>query len=255
MVVEPAHGRELIEVAKRHEVELLIGYPMHYNPQARELRRIIAGGRIGPVEHVACLYASIVRELYRGEPESYRGTVFEFPVNAPAVATYTDPAVAGGGQGQSQLSHAAALLLWLTGLEPRQVAAFTSSFELPVDLADTVAVRFEGDAIGTLSSTGAVTPGHPEIVRYDIFGRDGHVVFDVNEGIAEIHDADGVERLETPELADRYPERAPVGNLVELALGRGVNESPPEIGLRTVELVAAMYESAESARFIEIGSA
>jgi predicted dehydrogenase len=255
MVIEPAHGRELIELARRRGVELIVGFPLHWNPQAIALRRELAAGRIGAIEHVSVLYASIVRELYRGEPERYRDGVFDYPVNAPAAETYRDPALAGGGQGQSQTSHAAALMLWLTGLRPQSVAALTSSFELPVDLADALAIRFHDGAVGTLGSTGSITPGNEEIVRCDIFGRDGHVSFDVYEGLAAIHVGSEVERLPLPEPAARYPERAPARNLVEVALGREPNRSPPQVGLDTAALVAALYRSAQTASFVAIEEA
>ena len=250
MVIEPAHGSELIAMAERENVHLIVGYPMHYNAQALALRDTIARGRIGTVEHVACLYGSTVRELYRGDPEAYRDAVFEYPVTPPAAATYRDPALAGGGQGQSQVSHAAALLLFLTGLRPDDVAAFTSNFGLAVDLADTIAIRFEGGALGTISSTGGLLPGHDEIVRCEIFGEAGHITFDVNAGLAAIHDRSGVEWLPVPDAADRCPAGAPVRNLVDAALGQATNGSRPEIGLRTAELVAAMYRSARDGRVV-----
>jgi len=245
MVLDPADGRELIALSRRRGVELVIGYPMHYNPQARRLRTEIAAGRIGAIEHISCLYASVVRELYRGHPESY-SELFGYDLHGPAPETYDDPSLAGGGQGQSQLTHALGLLLFLTGLRTERVAAFNSSFELAVDLTDALALRFEGGATGTVGSTGSVLPNHEEIVRYEIFGRDGHVVFDVNRGVAEIYDADGVETLAEITLEERIPNHAPADNLVELAQGRGENGSPPEIGLGAVEIVALMYESNES---------
>jgi predicted dehydrogenase len=254
-VIDPAHGRELIDLARRRGVELLVGFPLHWNPQALALRDAIARGRIGRLEHVSVLYASTVRELYGGAPERYRDDVFAYPVSAPAAATYRNPELAGGGQGQSQVSHAAALLLWLTGLRPRSVMAFTSRFELPVDLADALAISFDGGAVGTLGSTGGVIPGHEEIVRCELFGHDGHVVFDVNAGLATIHDADGVELLPQPTPAECYPERAPARSLVEAALGRGGNRSPGEVGLNTAELIAAMYRSAAEARMVAIEEA
>lgn len=254
MVIQPAHGRELVALARARERQLIVGYPMHYNPQALELRAAIRGGEIGTVEHVSVLYSSIVRELYAGNPESYREAVFDYPVNAPAADTYRDSAMSGGGQGQSQASHAAALMLWLTGLRPRRVAAFTGAFELEVDLADALAIEFAGGAVGTLGSTGGMTAGNEEIVHYDISGRSGHVVFDVNRGIAEIHRAGGeVRELAVPSTADRYPERAPVRNLVDVAGGHGVNGSPGEIGLATAELIAALYRSAAADSVAVVG--
>lgn len=251
MVLDPEDGRALLELAAESERALVIGYPMHFNPQALALRQLLAAGRIGPIEHVACQYASVVRELYGGRPESYR-ELFGYSLHGPAVETYDDRAVAGGGQGQSQLTHSLGLLLFLTGLRAEQVAAFNGSFELEVDLTNALAVRFAGGATGSISSTGSVLPNHEEIVRYEIFGRDGHVIFDVNRGLAEVFDATGVERLPEITPEERIPNWRPVENLVELAQGRGENGSPPEIGLAAVEIVAAMYESAATSAAVAI---
>jgi predicted dehydrogenase len=252
MTIEPADARELTALAGERGVQLLVGYPLHYNAQTLALRAAIASGAIGEIEHVACLYASIVRELYRGDPEPYRDVVFGYPVNPPAARTYADPTVSGGGQGQSQISHAAALLLWLTGLRPRDVFAFSNNFELPVDLVDTLAIRFQGGALGALSSTGSVTPGQEEVVRYEIFGREGHILFDVNQGSASIHRDGRVELL--PALAQdlRWPIFAPVENLVGVALGEQRNGSPAEVALGAVELISAMYTAARECRAVSL---
>jgi len=243
MVLRVDHALELVELARRQGLELLVGYPYHWNAQALELRRQLAAGRIGPLEQVVCLFASTARELYRGQPERY-ADAFGYTFAAPLATTYSDPAVAGGGQAQTQLTHSAALLLFLTGLEPVSVSAFTEPFELQVDLADVAAVRFRGGALGSLSSVGSVLPGHDELLEYRLFGRDGHVVFNPNDGIASIHDRDGREDLPVPEHAQRYPEWAPSDNLVDVVLGRAPNGSPASIGLATVALLDALYRSA-----------
>src|SRR5438067_1615692 len=117
-------------------------------------------------------------------------------------AAYRDPGpmldevAPDGGQGQTQVTHSAALLFFLTGLRPASVAAFTESFELAVDLVDAVAVRFDGGAIGTVASTGSIPVGHPEQLEYRIFGKDGYVSYDVMEGRATIRGENGaVEEL------------------------------------------------------------
>ncbi|MGI5131218.1 Gfo/Idh/MocA family protein [Pseudonocardia sp. CA-107938] len=243
MVLDPAHGRELIALAEQRGAHLVIGYPWQYNRHVLELRELVTAGGIGPIEHVSVLYASTVRELYKGNPEPYRD-LFGYPVSAPSTSTYSDPQLAGGGQGQTQLTHAAALLLWLTGLRIESVAAFTSNAELAVDLADAVAVRFAGGAVGTLSTTGSVTPGEIELVRFDLFGRDGHVQLDINHGTASVHRSGTVEHLPPVPAAERDPVRSPARNLVELVAGTAANGSPADVGLGSVELVRAMYDSA-----------
>jgi predicted dehydrogenase len=243
MVLSVGHARELVELARGRGVELVVGYPYHFNEQALALRAQIGAGRLGALEHVTCLFASTARELYRGHPERYADWL-DYGIAAPRASTYSEPEIAGGGQAQTQLTHSAALLLWLTGLEAESVAAFTERFELAVDLADAAAVRFRGGAVGTLASTGSVVPGGEEILELRVFGRDGLVVFDPNAGIATILDAGGREDVPAPEPEQRYPHWAPADNLVGVALGRAPNGSPAEVGLATVALLEALYRSA-----------
>ena len=157
------------------------------------------------------------------------------------------------GRRQTQVTHSAALLLWLTGLEVESVTAAVANFELEVDLVDAAAVRFANGALGSLASTGSVTGGHDEILEYRIFGSQGHVLFDVNGGTASVHGADGSSE-QLPPLAPehRYPEWAPANNLVDIVLGRAPNGSPAEIGVAVVELVDAIYRSARQGRSVRI---
>jgi predicted dehydrogenase len=253
MTIHPPDARALAAMAKASGVELIVGYPWHYNRQVLAVRDAIADGRIGEIEYVSCQFASIVRELYRGNPEPYRD-VLGYSVNPPGMRTYADPEIAGGGQGQTQVTHSAALLFFLTGLKPVTVAALTERFELEVDLADAVVVRFGNRAIGSLGSTGSVLPGQEEILEYRIFGARGHIVFDVNEGSAVIYGADGaVERLPAPTLEERYPDWAPADNLVDIVLGRAGNGSPASLGVLTVEFVDAMYRAGRDGRTVVVG--
>lgn len=252
MTINPVDARALATLAEARGVELIIGYPWHYNRQVLAVRNAIAERRIGTIEYVSCQFASIVRELYRGNPEPYRD-ILDYAVNSPDHRTYADPDIAGGGQGQTQVTHSAALLFLLTGLRPTGVAALTESFELAVDLADAVVVRFEGGAIGSLGSTGSVLAGQEEMLEYRIFGDRGHIVFDVNEGTATLYGADGeITPFAAPPAEERYPDWAPADNLVDIALGRGANGSPASLGVLTVEFVDAMYRAARQGRTVRI---
>jgi predicted dehydrogenase/L-rhamnose mutarotase len=254
MTILPEHAHELLELSRARGVELVIGYPWHYNEQAVAVREIIRSGRIGQIEHAACLFASAARALYAGDPEGL-SDVLGYPVNLPEAGTYSDPAVAGGGQGQTQVTHSAALLLWMTGLEVESVAATIANFELEVDLVDALSVRFRNGAVGSLASTGSVTGGHAEILEYRLFGTDGHLLFDVLAGTASVHASDGRSEELAPLPADRrYPEWGPANNLVDIILGRAANGSPAEVGVAVVELVDAMYRSARQRRSVSIRS-
>ena len=47
MTLDPAHARELIELARARDCELLIDYPWHYNRQVLEIRERLARGELG----------------------------------------------------------------------------------------------------------------------------------------------------------------------------------------------------------------
>ena len=129
----------------------------------------------------------------------------------------------------------------------------TEPFELAVDLADAIVVRFANGAIGSLGSTGSVLPGQEEMLEYRIFGDRGHVVFDVNEGAAVIYGAKGeVDRLPGLPAEERYPDWAPADNLVDVVLGRAQNGSPASLGVLTVEFVDAMYRAAREGRTVSV---
>ena len=118
MVLEPEHGRELQRLARERGRELIVGYPWHYNQQAVELGALFATGELGTVEFASSLFLSMVREYYRGDPGAYQPELQL--VQVPRNETSPTPALSGGGQGQAQLTHSAALLFWLTGLRPRR---------------------------------------------------------------------------------------------------------------------------------------
>jgi hypothetical protein len=118
-----------------------------------------------------------------------------------------------------------------------------------MDLVDAVTLRFDGGALGTLASTGGVVPTHRETLEYRIFGARGHVLFDAMAGVGSLHLADGsTEPLAELPAPERYPEDAPVRNLIAVAQGRAENGSPPLLGARTVAVVDAMYRSARDGR-------
>ena len=63
----------------------------------------------------------------------------------------------------------------------------------------------------------------------------------------------GAEKLS--DVADRYPEDAPVGNLVGIVLGREANGSNGETGARTVALIDAMYRAARTGERVDVPAA
>jgi predicted dehydrogenase len=246
LVLDPADGRRLIDAAEATDVEIVVGYTWHYNEQVLTARRWIAEGRIGSIVYVQSFFGSSPVNLYRGEPEA---DVYAYGAgdrfDGPLKTTYSDPRLAGGGQGQTQLTHSLALLLFLTGLDPERVGAFMEQGSAAVDVVDALTLRFRNGALGIVGSTGAVVPvSHTDTLEYIIHGSAGHLHFDVMDGSLRLYTEDGATDEPTLPVADRYPMGAPARNLVDLARGVGINGSPVSFGQRTVEILDAAYRSA-----------
>jgi predicted dehydrogenase len=155
-----------------------------------------------------------------------------------------------------QVTHSAALLLWLTGLRAREVAAFMDNFDVKVDLCDAIAVHFAGGTVGTLASTGGIPASQSEhtLLELRVYGSGGFALIDARAGTCSIHYDDGsIERLEDVPADRRYPQAATSRHLVDLILsGDSTNLSDGEIGARTVELLEAAYRSALERRVVSI---
>jgi len=246
MTLRAREAWELVALAAARHLHLTVGYPWNYTPHASLARDLILSGRIGAVQLVDGIFASMVIEYLRGNPEAYR-TIFQFPVTGPGSRTYSDPALAGGGQGHLQITHLAGLLLWVTGLEPASVFARMSNLDCQVDVIDAVSVGFKNGAIGTIASTGNIAPRHGEDHEIRIYGDQGSVTLQPILGRMRVQYADGGEE-EVPDLLpdDRYPAAATARNLVDLMLGGVGTCGPGELGARVVSLLDAAYSSQRS---------
>lgn len=245
MVLTAAHAHDLVDLAEERGVELIVGYPWHYTRTAERAREVVQSGALGPIQFVSSRFASMVVEFYRGNPEAYR-PVFQYPVTGPTQRTYSDPRLAGGGQGHLQVTHSAGLLFWVTGLRVARVSAYMARFDLPVDLVDAISLRFEGGPVGTVGSTGNMGVGQGDRHDLEVYCASGALWLDMTAGTLTIRRHDGeAETLGPLPPDDRYPRFATSKNLVDVILGRDVNRSPGAIAACCVELLDAAYRSAE----------
>lgn len=255
MVVESRHATTLLEESAKRNLEIVVGYPWHYNQQVLAAREWISNGEVGELLYVHSLFASIVWDLFRGDAGLVADTASAgFTVTPTGTDTYGDPALSGGGQAIVQITHSAALLLFMTGLKPTDVFAFMENRDLRVDLVDALTVRFEGGCVGTIGSTGSSVRTQEELLEFRLYGVEGHIFFDLTTSELTLFRADGsVER--NPDGAGTsgstmyssdYPVDAPVNNLVDVILGRDENRSPAPLAAEVVRLLEAAYESART---------
>ena len=244
MVLQATHARDLCELAREHNRELIIGYPWHFSQYALRAREAVQSGAMGAVRFVSCVFASFVIAFYRGDDRTYQ-PVFDYPVVGPG-DVYSDPKRSGGGQGHLQVTHSAALMFFITGLKPVTVMALMNNLDVAVDVVNTMIVRMDNGALASVGSTGTLRGGDPEKLTIQVHCDNGWIDIDFTAGTGKIHHPDqSTEILPQLQGDDQiYPAHIPVANLIEVIQGKAGKGSPPEIGLRTVELLDAAYRSA-----------
>ena len=177
---------ELVRLADQQHLHLQLGYTQQFTEPARRLQEVLLARGVGEVRQISGVYSSAAEFFYRGEPDKYND-VYHFPVTPPQPASYADPAVSGGGQGQLQLTHLTGMVLWATGLRASEVSAFMENEGLLVDVFDAIAFRLENAAIGTIGGSGNIGPGEQCHQRVHYFGTSGYAVQDLAARSAEVH--------------------------------------------------------------------
>jgi predicted dehydrogenase len=229
---------EAWDIAHRAEsrgLHAMVGETYHFTSVAHRIRTELP--RIGELLQITATFASHTERYFRGTPASADGRG----------ASYADPALSGGGQGHTQLSHVAGLIAWTTGLRAAEVFAYMNNRDVAVDLVDSVAVRFVGGALGSLSATATMPPGHQAIQQIVYYGLDGVIVHDLLAAEGEVRPVGApAERIALEPGEQAYPIGAPARAFADLIAGRSTeNPAPVTPAAYSVELLEAAYRSAD----------
>ena len=254
MTLRASEAWDLVDRARRNGLHLMVGYTYQLTRHAQAAREIVRSGRIGELQLISGIFTSWVESYLRGDPQDY-AEAFGFPVTGPEPSTYADPEIAGGGQGQLQVTHPMGMVFWVTGLRATEVFAFMESYDLAVDLVDAFSYRLDNGAVGAMASTGGARPGQSLDQGFVYAGTRGFLRQDMINGRLEVESHDG-ESERFPDLAEDevYPAHATSRGLVDLILDGGENRAPGEIGARVVEFLEAGYRSAASGRPVRTDS-
>lgn len=240
-------ARELVEMAARKKLQLLISCPWHFTPHGIEARRLIHAGAVGEIKMISVLMTNPIDKLLRGintTPTHGMDNVYV----EPRPGSYNDPAIAGGGQIYCQVSHAAAYLTFLTGLRATEIYARFDRDGSRNDIYNALTLTLENGALVSLASTGA-TPLRERNYEVRVFGSRAILQLELWRGTMTLIDfAD--KRTEFKPLAanEIYPSHAPALNFVDAVLGKAPNGSPGELGLAAMEIIEAACESAQTNR-------
>jgi len=237
MARDVAECRQMIDACRAHRVRLMIAYRKFFEPAARDLRRFVASGKLGPLRVIQSAFSIYLRP-------------------GPRVARWHfDKQLAGGGGLPDVGVYCINTALWLTGKEPLEAEAFrwTAAPEVFREVDEHIAFRLnfpDGLVMQAVSSWGAAPMSFLRVVgekgyaalepafEYDeercLYGRIGNTWFEKKyKVINEL-------ALELDALADcirRNREPEPNG----------------EVGLRDVAVMQAIYQAAEAGRAVPCG--
>ena len=247
MTFTAGEARELVELAARKRLHLVMSCPWHFTRHSIEARRLIHSGALGEIKMISVLMTNPIDKLLRGINTSPTHGMEKVYVE-PRPGSYSDPAIAGGGQIYCQVSHAAAYLAFLTDLRPAEVFARLDRDGSPNDIYNALTVTLENGALVSLASTGA-TPLAERNYEIRVFGSKAILQLELWRGTMTMIDfAD--QRTDFKPLAkdEIYPGQSPALNFIDVILGKAANGSPGELGLASMEIIEAACESAQTGR-------
>lgn len=246
-------AREIYERAEQLDRKVFIAFGWNYRPLVVQAAQLLEEAGIGEIEHCEITMSSVTRDLLTGSG----GYPDAAPESVPRADTWIDPLKSGGGYGQAQLCHALGLALELGGMQASEVFAMMSNpLGGPVELHDTMSIRWGNQATGSVSgaslATGAEGNRHQLAVR--LIGSEGFLHLDVGRDRLSLQRADaGPIEVEVEAGAGTYDCVGPVDALIDAAQGRPViNRSSAELGVRVTEVLEAAYVSAASNRVASV---
>jgi len=233
-------GKKMVEVCDKAGVQLFVVKQNRLNPTVQLVRRAIARGRFGRIYTVTCnVFWTRPQEYY--DSATWRGT-WEFD----------------GGAFMNQASHYVDLLEWLIG-PVESVFAYTGTLARRIEVEDTgvAAIRWRSGALGSINVTMLAYPKNLE-GSVTILGEKGTVRLG---GVA-------VNQIEHWEFADAdreddalwkdasYQTSSLYGhghglyydNVIRALRGEAKPETDGREGLRSLELLVAIYESARDGK-------
>ena len=249
-------GRELVRLADAKGLHLMVGATYHFTRHCQEARRVLRSGGIGTVRMISILFTNLTQGLYRGlewnqamPSEDEARSEHQRPYLVPGQTSYSDPAIAGGGQIYTQVSHPAAYVSYLTERQPVEVFARFENDGAAVDVYDALVIVLDDGTLVSLASNGAATAAK---MHYElrVHGTGGVLEQELWKGTLTVDGADGLTEHEP--LEDTYPVGSPSANLIDVARGAAENLSPGRHGAFGSVVSEAAIESVRTGRPVSL---
>ncbi|WP_059105968.1 Gfo/Idh/MocA family protein [Shouchella shacheensis] len=243
MATSLEEAKEMIQAAKDNNVKLMIGHNQRLMPPHVKAKEILASGKLGNILTYKTTFG-------HGGADSWsiqgKDTWF-LKKNKAFVGAMGDLGV-----------HKIDLMRWLLDDEVSEVSAFVETIHKEADVDDNAVtlMRMKGGAIGTMTASWTYYKGEDNTTT--IYGENG---------VLEIHDNPNVQVV--VKLVDGTVERYSVGEVatndkqvasgvIDAFVKSVVDQEDPAItgeeGMKSLNVVLAALESAETKRFVSVES-
>lgn len=236
-------GKRMVEAFDRAAKRLFVVKQNRLNATVQKLKRAIRSGRFGRI-HVVTVNVFWTRPQAYYDSAPWRGT-WEFD----------------GGAFMNQASHYVDLLDWLVG-PIESVHAFTATLARNIEVEDTgvASIRWRSGALGSMTVTMLTYPQNLE-GSVTILGDRGTVrlggvaLNEVQHWQFETPEPDDIEaKASGYSVSSVYGDghRAYYANVIDALRGRAKSETDGREGLRSLELLTAIYLSARDGRRVSL---
>lgn len=253
VMVEKPMATDILQARRLHSLvnesgkSLMTPYGLNHTNYMEKAADWVKEGWIGKIKHIMLHMSSALMDLFGGEPMLEAADHLFRPLSS----TWADPERAGG-YGWGQMSHALAALFYVSGLEPQSVQAICGKSSTGVDYFDAALVEFTNGATVSLSGAAGLPKSCPPQLDLKIYGTEGMLLLDLEEGRERL----SVNRFDEGKFTHiiakgdgygSYSTEESVNRFIGICRGEEVrNCGDHEVGLKTVQVLDAMYESFET---------
>lgn len=237
MANSPADCQRMIDAAKAANRKLMVAYRVHFEPNNLKAKELIDAGKLGKVSYATS--------------DHHR----PLELNLPRDAWRMKKAMAGGGSLVDIGVYSLNGLIWLLGESPSEVSGRT--FATPndprfkeVENVFTAQLRFPSGRLANISSGYDATRK-----RADIFGSEATITLDPATSYSGnklyLSDKEGQPKVFAEEdSAAQFTGE--IDHLSQAILRDTPVKTPGEMGLRDVHILHALYESAQTGRWVKL---
>lgn len=228
-------AQAMIDVCAEAGVHLMTAFPMRFSAPVMQVQGVVSSGALGRIYGCSATNQGQLPRLHSAYPRDW----------------FVDKMLAGGGAAADHTVHVADLLRWYFGCEVTEVYAelnniFWASEGVGVETGGLIMLTFENGAFATIDCSWSKPPNYPTWggLTMEIVAENGFVTVDPFKQVLSVYGEAG-----------RKPRRVYWGSnanqamIEEFAAAIRENRAPSITGYdgyKAVEIVQAVYRSAES---------